>query len=71
VTDRAAVAIVNQLEDEGFVARSREGRRNRYVIDFEAVRTSHRWSSGAWPFPQEIADVCVRGLRAIATRSAD
>jgi DNA-binding MarR family transcriptional regulator len=71
VTDRAAVAIVNQLENEGLVARSREGRRNRYAIDFEAVRTSNRWSSSGWPFPQEIVDVCVRGLRAIATRSGD
>lgn len=32
ITERAAVAIVNDLEEAGYVRRSRIGRRNRYVV---------------------------------------
>jgi DNA-binding MarR family transcriptional regulator len=67
ITERAVVAILNQLEDEGIVLRQREGRRNRYTIDFEALRRFSRWSPGSWSFPPELIDMTVTGLRAIAS----
>src|SRR6266487_3220322 len=33
VTERAAAAIVKDLEEAGYVKRSRIGRRNRYTVD--------------------------------------
>lgn len=33
ITERAAVGIVADLEAEGYVSRSRVGRRNHYTID--------------------------------------
>ena len=32
ITERAATAIINDLEAAGYVTRSREGRRNRYTV---------------------------------------
>lgn len=32
ITERSAQRIVDDLEEEGFITRSREGRRNRYEV---------------------------------------
>ena len=69
VTERAVVAILNQLEDESIVVRQRQGRRNSYQIDFEALRSFPRWSPGEWQIPSQLVDVAVQGLRALAMRS--
>lgn len=36
ITERAAQAIVSDLVNEGYVTRTREGRRNRYAVIAEA-----------------------------------
>lgn len=41
ITERAIQAIVNDLVDEGYVERSRIGRRNHYVVH-EEVPLRHR-----------------------------
>jgi DNA-binding MarR family transcriptional regulator len=69
VTERAVVAILNQLEDEGIVIRQKQGRRNSYLIDFKALHTFPRWSPGEWPLPPQLVDVAVSGLEALARRS--
>lgn len=69
VTERAVVAILNQLEEEGIVIRERQGRRNSYTIDFVALRSFPRWSPGDWELPEELVDVAVAGLRALAVRN--
>lgn len=66
ITERAAVAILRQLEDEGMLVRSKEGRRNSYRIEFERVRRFPRWSSGPWPLQQALIDRAVEGLRELA-----
>jgi DNA-binding MarR family transcriptional regulator len=67
VTERAVVAILNQLEDAGVVIRNKHGRRNTYTIDFDALRAFPRWSPGAWKLPPQLVDVAVVGLRRLAT----
>ncbi|HEY7801328.1 MAG TPA: hypothetical protein VIE40_01520 [Dehalococcoidia bacterium] len=67
VTERAIVAILNQLEMEGIIVRRRMGRRNEYEIDFAALRRFRRWSPGAWRLPPELIDVAVKGLHALRT----
>jgi DNA-binding MarR family transcriptional regulator len=69
VTERAVVAILNQLEDEGIVIRERAGRRNTYTIDLQAVRTFPRWSPGEWEIPSQLVEVAVRGLEALIARN--
>jgi len=69
VTERAVVAILNQLEDEGIVVRLKQGRRNAYQIDFNALAEFPRWSPGDWPLPPQLVEVAVKGLEALAIRS--
>ena len=37
LTERTVIHIVRALEEEGILARSRDGRRNRYRVDYRAV----------------------------------
>jgi DNA-binding IclR family transcriptional regulator len=37
ITERAALSILRQLEQENCVERAKEGRRNRYTVDLVAV----------------------------------
>jgi DNA-binding MarR family transcriptional regulator len=69
VTERAVVAILNQLEDEGIVVREKVGRRNRYTIDLAALRAFPRWSPGEWELPPQLVDVAVNGLGAMLARN--
>ena len=69
ITERAAVAILRQLEEEGMLVRSKEGRRNSYRIEFDKVREFSRWSSGSWPLQRAIIDASTEGLRQLAANS--
>lgn len=69
VTERAVVAILNQLEDEGIVIRERQGRRNSYTVDLVALRGFPRWSPGDWELPSQLVDVAVNGLGALIRRN--
>ena len=63
ITERAAVGILRQLEDEGMLLRTKEGRRNSYRIDFAALDRFPRWSSGPWPLPRALVNVTIDGLK--------
>jgi len=67
VTERAVVAILNQLEHDRIIVRHRQGRRNTYSIDFDALHAFKRWSPGDWPLPPQLVDMAVAGLRALST----
>ncbi|MEX0749205.1 MAG: MarR family transcriptional regulator [Dehalococcoidia bacterium] len=67
VTERAVVAILNQLEAAGVVTRNKQGRRNTYTIDFDALRAFPRWSPGEWKLPNQLVDVAVAGLKRLST----
>jgi DNA-binding MarR family transcriptional regulator len=69
VTERAVVAILNQLEDENIIVRQKQGRRNSYLVDFKALHAFSRWSPGDWPLPPQLVDVAVQGLEVMARRS--
>jgi len=66
VTERAVVAILNQLEDAGVVIRNKQGRRNTYSIDFDALKRFPRWSPGDWELPPQLVDMAVTGLRRLS-----
>ncbi len=69
ITERAAVGILRQLEEEGMLQRSKEGRRNSYQINFAAVDRFPRWSSGPWPLQRVLVDVAVDGLKQLDAAS--
>ena len=69
ITERAVVAILNQLEDDGIIIRERQGRRNIYSIDFDALRAFPRWSPGEWQIPQALVEVTIAGLRKLMEQS--
>lgn len=69
ITERATVHILRQLEDEGMLARSKEGRRNSYRIDFDQVRGFTRWSPGPWPLQLAIVEASTEGLRQLAANA--
>lgn len=70
VTERAVVAILNQLEDASIIVRQKQGRRNSYLVDFTALHAFPRWSPGEWPLPPQLVDVAVQGLEALGRRSS-
>jgi DNA-binding MarR family transcriptional regulator len=70
LTERAIVALTNQMEAEGIVTRTREGRRNVYAIDFDAFRRFRGWSLGNWEIPPQLIDVAVTGIGALSARHA-
>ena len=37
ITERAALTILRAMEEEAIISRQREGRRNRYWVDFPAL----------------------------------
>ncbi len=69
VTERAAVAILNQLEAEGIIQRRREGRRNSYTIDYDGFLMFRGWQFETWRIPPELVDVAITGIRMLASRS--
>ncbi len=66
LTERGALSILNQLEAEAIVLRHREGRRNRYTIDLDALRAFRGWSYATWSIPNQLIDVATKGIRAVA-----
>ncbi len=69
VTERATAANLRQLEDESILVRVKDGRRNRYRIDFGALKRFPRWSTGPWPLQKAIIDVTIDGLRELEKNS--
>ncbi len=68
ITERASVAILNQLEDARIITRFREGRRNSYTIDFDAFRAFPGWSTDRWSIPDSLIEVATAGVRMLSER---
>lgn len=68
ITERAIVGIANQMEDEAIIARTREGRRNTYTIDFDAFRKFRGWFFRTWEIPPQLIDVASTAVKSLASR---
>jgi DNA-binding IscR family transcriptional regulator len=69
ITERAAVAILNQLRAEAIIGTVRFGRRNTHTIDFEAFRQFRGWTFDTWEIPPQLVDVAAKGIEMLAKRS--
>jgi DNA-binding MarR family transcriptional regulator len=68
ITERAAVALINQLETATIIVRHREGRRNRYTIDLEAFRRFRGWEFDTWAIPPRLVSMATDAIGALAGR---
>jgi len=68
VTERAALAILRELDDNGIVTRRRDGRRNIYAVNFPAL-AAYRRDGAASRTPPEFVDALVRMLIALRERN--
>jgi DNA-binding MarR family transcriptional regulator len=66
VTERAAVAILNQLEADGIIERRRAGRRNSYTIDFDAFLGFRGWRFESWEIPPQLIKAAAVGIRSMS-----
>lgn len=55
ITERAALSILRQMEEEQCVARAKEGRRNRYTVNLHAVLASQ--AQGPYNIEQLVAQM--------------
>ena len=65
VTQRATLAILRQLSDEGIVERSRDGRRTTYTVNFERMAAYRRAGTIALT-PRAFVDGLIKTLLAIS-----
>jgi len=42
ITERAALSILRALEEDSLISRQKEGRRNRYWLNYSAILRDHR-----------------------------
>ena len=61
ITERAALSILRAMEEDDIISRKREGRRNKYWVDFRALL---KYPLGG---PYSVAEL-VENLTGIATR---
>jgi DNA-binding MarR family transcriptional regulator len=61
ITERATLAILRELDDQGIVDRHRDGRRNTYTVNFEAL-AAYRREGAATRTPPQFVDMLVRML---------
>jgi len=64
ITDRAAFSILRALEEDGMISRRKEGRRNRYSVNVEALLRHRR--QGPYSV-EELAE----GLRRLSQRASE
>jgi predicted transcriptional regulator len=71
ITERAAHTILRDLRDSSIVLVQREGRRNVYQVDPQALTDYPRWAASAMEVPRPLIEAAVRGLASVAasTRS--
>ncbi len=65
ITERATLAILRQLSDDGIVERTREGRRTTYSVNFDRL-AAYRREGTVTLTPREFVDGLIRTLLAIS-----
>jgi DNA-binding MarR family transcriptional regulator len=66
VTERATLAIIRELEDEAIIERHRDGRRNRYAVNFAALLSYRREATAGFtptPFVAAMVQTLARLVR--------
>jgi DNA-binding IclR family transcriptional regulator len=70
ITERAALSALRDLREEGIVERTREGRRNSYTIDFDALSRFRREGTAPDLVPGAFVQMLVGTLLALHPNDA-
>jgi DNA-binding MarR family transcriptional regulator len=65
VTERATLAILREMDEQGIIERQKDGRRNTYSVNFPAL-AAYRREGAATRTPPEFVDRLVRMLATMA-----
>jgi DNA-binding IclR family transcriptional regulator len=66
ITERAAHAVLRDLRDAKIVLVDREGRKNSYEVDVEALANYPRWAASEMHIPRPLIDATIKGLAEVA-----
>ncbi len=66
ITERATHAILSDLRDSGIVLVTRDGRRNVYRIDVQALANHPRWAASEMDIPRPLIEAAIKGLAQVA-----
>ncbi len=69
LTERATLAILQDLKREGIIIPERQGRRNTYSIDFDALKRYPFWGPSDTPLPESLIQAAVRALVRVAGKT--
>jgi DNA-binding IclR family transcriptional regulator len=70
ITERAAHTILADLRESQIVAVQREGRKNVYRVDPQALANYPRWAASAMDVPRPLIEAAIRGLAGLAAEPA-
>ena len=70
ITERAAHTVLRDLRESKIVLVKREGRRNVYHVDPEALANYPRWAASAMDIPRPLIHAAIKGLAGVAIGSA-
>jgi len=66
ITERAAHTVLRDLRESRIVLVTREGRRNVYRVDPEALANYPRWAASAMDIPRPLIQATIKGLAGVA-----
>lgn len=66
ITERAAHSVLRDLRDARIVLVERDGRRNAYRIDVQALANHPRWAASEMEIPRPLIDATIKGLAEVA-----
>ena len=66
ITERAAHAVLRDLRESSIVHATREGRRNAYRVDVQALANYPRWAASEMNIPRPLIDATIKGLAEVA-----
>lgn len=66
LTERSTLSILHDIKSEGIIIPEREGRRNTYSIDFDALKHYPFWGPSHTRLPESLIQAAVRALMRVA-----
>ena len=66
ITERAAHAVLRDLREADIVHATREGRKNFYEVDVQALANYPRWAASEMDIPRSLIEAAIKGLARVA-----
>ena len=66
ITERAAHSVLSDLREAKIVQATRDGRKNVYRVDYQALANYPRWAASGMEIPRALIDATIQGLAWLA-----